>query len=81
MPKQLCQANIFLIPKDRQEIKNPMQQRPISLTNVWTKIIDKLIYEKLLLHTEQNKILSPNQAGFRKYHSCTTQAFVMEQLI
>ena len=77
----MCQANIFLIPKDRQDVKNPKQQRPISLTNVWTKVIDKLVYEKLLAHTEQNEILSPNQAGFRKYHSCTTQAFVMEQLI
>ena len=81
MPRQMCQANIFLIPKDRTDIKNPAQQRPISLTNVWTKVVDKLVYEKLLAHTEANKIISPNQAGFRKHHSCATQAFVMEQLI
>ena len=60
MPKQMCQANIFLIPNDRQDVKNPKQQRPISLTNVWTKVIDKLVYEKLLAHTKQNEILSPN---------------------
>ena len=72
MPRQMCQANIFLIPKDKEDTKNPMQQRPISLTNIWTKVIDKLIYEKLLAHTEENNIISPNQAGFRKHHSCAT---------
>ena len=77
----MCQADIFLIPKDRKDTKNPMQQRPISLTNVWTKVIDKLLYERLLKHTNENDILSPNQAGFRKHHSCATQSFVMEQLI
>ena len=77
----MWQANIFLIPKDKQDTKNPAQQRPISLTNIWTKIIDKLIYEKLVQHTEENEIISPNQAGFRKNHSWATQAFVMEQLI
>ena len=63
----------YLPPSQRRsDAKNPMQQRPISLTNIWTKVIDKLLYEKLMKHTIDNDILSPNQAGFRKHHSCTT---------
>ena len=60
VPKGMCQANIFLIPKDQRDTKNPAQQRPISLTNVWTKVVDKLLYTRLLKHTNDNDILSPN---------------------
>ena len=47
VPKGMWKANIFLIPKDKRDPKNPMQQRPILLTKIWTKVLDKLLYTRL----------------------------------
>lgn len=81
VPTELSEALIFLIPKDRTQIHDPAQQRPISLTNCLLRILDKLVYTRLKKHVEDNDVLSDNQAGFRAMHSCTHQIVVLEQII
>ena len=43
--------------------------RPISLLPAFSKILEKLVYARLLDHLNKYKILSDNQFGFRKHHS------------
>ena len=65
IPTELSRALVCLIPKKTGD-RSPEAQRPISLTNTWLKIIDKLITKRLRSHLEQNHLLSDEQAGFRK---------------
>ena len=56
----------------------PGNYRPISLLSIFDKIVEKLMYKRLLMFLEMNDILYEYQFGFRKNHS-TSQA-VMEVL-
>ena len=47
--------------------------RPISLTSVCCKVLEKLIRDAILDHMLQNKFLSDKQHGFIHGRSCTTQ--------
>ena len=51
IPEDLSRALICLIPKKRGD-RSPQAQRPISLMNVWLKVIDKLITARLRTHLE-----------------------------
>jgi len=43
--------------------------RPISLLNVFDKLLEKLMYFRMSDFTEKHNILYKYQFGFRKYHS------------
>ncbi|MGL5085530.1 MAG: RNA-directed DNA polymerase [Clostridium sp.] len=46
--------------------------RPISLTSVLCKILERLLKREMLSHLLTNKLLSPAQHGFLPGHSCLT---------
>ena len=46
--------------------------RPISVTTVVAKIFEKLIFEQLYEHLNNNKLISASQSGFRTLHSTLT---------
>ena len=52
---------------------DPLNYRPISLTSVVCKILEKLIRCSIMKHLEENHLLSPHQHGFRSNKSCLTQ--------
>ena len=43
--------------------------RPISVLPFFSKILKKLVYNRLIDYLSKYKILSDNQFGFRKHHS------------
>lgn len=55
------------------ETQNMANYRPISLLTSFSKIIEKLMYARLINHIESNNILAQEQYGFRS-HSSTEQA-------
>ncbi|GFG29899.1 hypothetical protein Cfor_02255, partial [Coptotermes formosanus] len=59
---------------NRQEISN---YRPISLLTSFSKIIEKLIYARLLAHIHTNSILAHEQYGFRTHSSTEKAAFAL----
>ena len=52
---------------------NPLNYRPISLTSVPCKIMERLLRDKIVDHLETNNLLSKHQHGFRSRRSCLTQ--------
>nr|VZI19906.1 unnamed protein product [Spirometra erinaceieuropaei] len=46
--------------------------RPVSLTSICCKIMEKIIKQQLMQFLEQNHLLSDSQHGFRKSRSCLT---------
>lgn len=52
---------------------DPANYRPISLTSIVCKIMEKIVRKQLLQHLENNNLLSDDQHGFRSGRSCATQ--------
>jgi len=72
LPTQWKQANVTAIFKagKKTSVEN---YRPISVTPICCRLMEKIIRNTLVNHLEQNNILSKNQHGFRKAKSCSTQ--------
>lgn len=71
VPDQWKVANVIPMAKRN----NPLELkhfRPISILPTLSKILEKILYEQLFTHLEQNNILPPTQSGFRANHSTTT---------
>lgn len=47
--------------------------RPVSLTSQVVKVMERIIQDKVVIHLEQNDIISCHQHGFQKKSSCITQ--------
>ena len=56
----------------KQDISN---YRPISLLTSFSKVFEKIIYDRLYTHLERNNILVQEQFGFRRHHSTEQAAF------
>ena len=65
-PEELKLAKVLPIYKNDDEhlLKN---YRPISVLPFYSKIIERVIYNNLLLFIETNNILYDKQIGFQKY--------------
>ncbi|MES9973438.1 MAG: reverse transcriptase domain-containing protein [Candidatus Thiodiazotropha sp.] len=46
--------------------------RPISLTSIPCKIMERLLKKRIMAHLESNKLISQHQFGFRPNHSCVS---------
>ena len=55
---------------DKQLVKN---YRPISLLPIFGKILEKIIFNKIYYFLMEEKLLNPNQSGFRPSDSCINQ--------
>ena len=53
--------------------KKPENYRPISLTSVPCKILQRIIRDKIVEHMETHSLFNIHQHGFRSKHSCVTQ--------
>ena len=71
VPDKLKLAKIVPIFKAKEQhlISN---YRPISLLPVFSKILERVVNKNLFSFLTINKILFPNQYGFRKGHSTVT---------
>ena len=56
---------------------SPSNYRPISLLPVFSKIFEKVIYQRLFDHLNNNAILNEHQYGFRSNVSTESASFVL----
>ena len=47
--------------------------RQVSLLPIFGKIFERLIFNSLFKHVDENELLNPNQSGFRPFDSCVNQ--------
>jgi len=52
---------------------DPRNYRPITLTSISVKILERLIHRKIMNFLNHHNKLSSHQHGFRTAHSCQTQ--------
>ena len=55
---------------DTQILKNYL---PVSLLPICGKVFERLIYDSSFKYFIENKVISPNQSGFKPGDSCTNQ--------
>ena len=70
LPRDWVSANITHVFKkgDKQQVSN---YRPISLTCILCKVLEKIVHCKLYTLLESNKVLNDSQFGFRIKRSTT----------
>ena len=73
VPKAWKIANVIPIFKGKGSALDVKNYRPISLTNVFCKTLEKLIRNRIIEYLENNHLLSPCQSGFRAGSSTLTQ--------
>lgn len=63
----------YVVPIYKKGSKGDLDNyRPVSLTSLVVKVLEKLLKGRIEKHLEDNKILKDSQHGFRKGRSCQT---------
>ena len=68
VPDKLKIAKIIPVFK-KGDPQLPSNYRPISLLNVFSKLLEKIMYKRLYSYLNSNNKLYQYQFGFRKYYS------------
>ena len=72
LPREWTRGNVTpIFKKGSKHI--PSNYRPVSLTSLVVKIMERLIHQELSKYLHDHHKLSPTQHGFRSRHSCQTQ--------
>ena len=67
-----CLKTAKIIPLYKSGDKSlPTNYRPISILMCFSKILEKLIYNRLTNFIDKHSVISSTQYGFRKHHSTT----------
>jgi hypothetical protein len=64
-----------IIPLNKKPPLNDLEcssYRPVNLLSIPGKIVEKAVFNQLVLYLEENKLIHPNDHGGRKAHSTTT---------
>ena len=72
LPKDWTCSNVTPVFKKGSR-HSPSNYRPISLTSLVVKTMERLISNRVSTFLTSHKLLSPFQHGFRQSHSCQTQ--------
>lgn len=71
LPKAFKRAKIIALLKPGKPAESADSYRPISLLSVTSKLLERLIYNRI--GDDIDKVIPPEQAGFRAGRSCTDQ--------
>ena len=75
IPKEWSLANICSLYKDNRAL--PSNYRPVSLTCVPCKMLQRIVCTNIMAHLDEPKLLSDRQHAFRKNHSCETHLIIV----
>jgi hypothetical protein len=74
-------TELIVLYKGKGAIDDPNSYRGISLSQSVVKIFETIIAKRLYRWAEENNILPPNQAGFRKGYATLDQIFVFSGML
>ncbi|UYV84791.1 hypothetical protein LAZ67_X003521 [Cordylochernes scorpioides] len=81
LPKEWKHAIIIPIHKAGKIENHPQSYRPISLTSIPCKLMERMILNRMQYFLNKNKSLTKQQAAFKKYHNTVDQIFYFTQKI
>ena len=68
--KKACVTPIY---KQKGSSSDPTNYRPISLPPTLSKILEKLVFNRIYFHLSENNLLTEKQSGYRRGHSTHIQ--------
>lgn len=80
-PDQWKVAQIIVVPKPGKPLHDVTSYRPISLLPIMSKLLEKIILERLRPILDQNDIIPSYQFGFRPGHSTLEQVHRVVNII
>ena len=80
MPNCWKRANVTPILK-KGSANNTKNYRPISLLRCTSKVLEKIVHHRVMKHVSDNNLIPPNQYGFVKGSSTTSQLLDISHLI
>ncbi|UYV69694.1 hypothetical protein LAZ67_7000268 [Cordylochernes scorpioides] len=81
LPQDCKSATIIPIKKLDKSADDPKNYRPISLTNICCKLMEKIILRRLTYHPDTRNLLTEEQYGFRKGHATIDQLLFFTQKV
>jgi ribonuclease HI len=81
LPQIWREATMIPIHKTGKDRSKASSYRPISLTSVVCKTMERIVNQRLKWHLEYNQLLANQQAGFRQYRSTEDQTTYLAQEI
>ena len=67
--------------KNKGDPRDPNNYRSITLVSCFGKVFTSILNRRLKLFDEEISLISPAQAGFRKFHSTVDNIFILQLLI
>ncbi|MCG8034442.1 MAG: reverse transcriptase family protein [Candidatus Thiodiazotropha taylori] len=81
IPEDWAIGKIRPIYKNKGEVTDPNNYRPITILSCLNKLFTAVLNERLTNFLEDNNLLNENQAGFRKSYATTDHVFSLYALI
>ena len=81
VPESWLIGNILSLYKDKNEVGNPENYRPVTLLSCLGKLVAAIINNRLNEYSDEKEIITHSQAGFRKGFSKTDNIFIIKSLI
>ena len=81
MPLFWSEANVTALFKNKGDKLDPGNYRPISITSVPCKILEKLIRNSFTTYLKANNLISPHQHGFVSNKACNTNLLECNDLL
>ncbi len=81
IPESWKKSIITMIPKGSKLATDPNNYRPISLISCVSKLIERILAQRLSQYLEKNGILAPQQSGFRNHRRTTDNLVFQTQKI
>lgn len=72
-PSVWKKAKVIALPKPNKDNTLPANYRPISLLSSISKLLERVILSRLIIHIEEHNIIPNEQFGFRQNHSTVNQ--------
>ena len=79
-PPQWLDLSLFFIHKKGPR-SDPANFRSIAIINPFFKCFTSIIHKRLYEYAEMNNLLPPLQFGFRKYHTTSSAAMLLKDII
>ncbi|GBM65132.1 Retrovirus-related Pol polyprotein from type-1 retrotransposable element R1 [Araneus ventricosus] len=80
-PRPWKKAKLVLLNKPGKDTTDPRAYRPICLLSTMSKVLDKLVSQRILHQFHSNNLLNPLQHEFLADRSCETTGYDLKEVI
>ena len=56
----------------KEDILDPKNYRPVAILPILSKILERVIFQQVVAHFDENQLFHPNHHGFRQHHNTCT---------